>query len=115
MLDITDLQPATYKVENITPETIADDATLKGLKLGGIKITEEFKPATKTYTATTKNVKNTITATPAKASAEVTITANDVVVENGTAIAWKSGSNTVKVDVVDGEAKDSYTLTVTKN
>ena len=115
VLDITDLQPAVYKVENITPETIADDATLKGLKLGGIKITEEFKPATKTYTATTKNVKNTITATPAKASAEVVITANGVVVENGTAITWKSGSNTVKVDVVDGAAKDSYTLTVTKN
>ena len=115
VLDITDLQPAVYKVENITPETVADDATLKGLKLGGVKITEAFKPATKTYTATTTNAKNTITATPAKASAEVVITANDVVVENGTAVTWKSGSNNVKVDVVDGAAKDSYTLTVTKN
>lgn len=115
VLDITDLQPATYKVENITPEKVADDATLKGLKISNVKLVENFAPATTTYTATTKNAKNTITATPAKASAEVVIKANDAVVENGTAVTWKSGSNTVTVDVTDGSATKKYTLTVTKN
>ena len=115
VLDITDLQPAVYKVENMTPEKIADDATLKGLKISNVKLGENFVPGTITYTATTKNAKNTITATPAKASAEVVIKANDAVVENGTAVTWKSGSNTVTVDVTDGSATKKYTLTVTKN
>ena len=38
-------------------------------------------------------------------------------VDNGSAIEWASGSNTLKVNVVaeDGTTKKTYTVTVTKS
>lgn len=68
------------------------------------------------YTATTSNATNKITATPSDPASTVGITVNGVVIENGTPAAWVSGSNTViaKVTSADMSAETEYTVTVTK-
>lgn len=117
VLDISGIQPATYKVTQVTAPTPSDDATLSALSIGSLSLTPAFAKATVSYTATTTNATNTITAVPSDASAAIKVTVNDVEIDNGTAATWQTGSNTVKVLVTapDGEAAKTYTVTVTKS
>ena len=114
-LDISELQPAVYKVENITPAAVADNAELSDLKIGALTLTPDFSAETTTYTATTSNATNVISAVPAKASAEIVIKVGEDEIANNTAATWSEGSNTVTITVKDGEATKTYTVTVTKN
>ena len=84
------------------------------LKIGGLKFNEEFSPDTTTYTVTTTNATNTITAIPANGTAEIEIKVGEIGVTNGASAKWNEGSNTVTVNVVDGAQKKTYTVTVTK-
>ena len=123
VLDISGVQPLAYKVESITPAEPSTDATLAALSLGSAALTPEFAAATTTYTAATTNATNTINATPADAAAAIVITlansehSSGVVVNNGSAITWATGENTVAVAVTaeDGETTKTYTVTVTKS
>lgn len=116
LLDISDLQPATYKVTQVEAPNPSSDATLASLSLGSAALSPTFSSATTTYTATTTNATNVINAVPAAAGSEVAITVGDVPVDNGSAITWNSGSNVVKVVVTadDGTSK-TYQITVTKS
>lgn len=116
VLDISDLQPATYKVTQVTEANPSSDATLASLSLGAAALSPTFNAGTTTYTAATSNATNVINAVPAAAGSEVEITVDDEAVDNGSAIAWKSGSNVVKVKVTadDGTTK-TYQVTVTKS
>ena len=113
VLDITELQPVRFKVISETDEKTYS-ADLADLKIGSLTLSPEFAAATTTYTATTSNATNVITAVPASGSAEIEITVGDKAVTNGTAATWASGTNTVKVKVTDGELTKTYTITVTK-
>lgn len=117
VLDISGIQPATYKVTQVTAPTPSDDATLSALSIGSLSLTPAFAAATVSYTAATTNATNTITAVPSDASAAIKVTVNDTEIDNGTAVTWQAGSNTVKVLVTapDGEATKTYTVTVTKS
>ena len=117
VLDISGIQPATYKVTQVTAPTPSNDATLSALSIGSLSLTPAFAKATVSYTATTTNATNTITAVPSDAAAALKVTVNDVEIDNGTAATWQTGSNTVKVLVTapDGEATKTYTVTVTKS
>ena len=117
VLDISGIQPATYKVTQVTAPTPSNDATLSALSIGSLALTPAFAKATVSYTATTTNATNTITAVPSDAAAALKVTVNDVEIDNGTAATWQTGSNTVKVMVTapDGEATKTYTVTVTKS
>lgn len=117
VLDISGLQPATYKVTQVTAPTPSNDATLSALTIGSLALTPAFASATVSYTAATTNATNTITAVPSDASASMKVTVNDVEIDNGTAATWQSGSNTVKVEVTapDGTTTKTYTVTVTKS
>lgn len=117
LLDISELQPATYTVTQIEPAPSPSNvATLASLSMGAAKLTPVFAAETDTYTATTSNDSNTINAAPSDAAAEVKITVDDKPVENGASVTWKGGSNTVKVTVTaeDGTSTKTYTVTVTK-
>lgn len=114
ILDITNLQPLRFKVVSSTEEKHVDDATLVDLKVGGLKFNEEFKPETLTYTVSTTNASNTITAVPASGTAEIQVKAGEKAVTNGGAVKWNEGENTVTIDVTDGEQTKKYTITVTK-
>ena len=116
-LDISGLQPATWKVTQVTAPTPSDDATLSALTIGSQALTPTFAAATVSYTATTTNATNTITAVPSDAGAEIHVLVNNAEIDNGTAATWQTGSNTVKVNVTaaDGTTTQTYTVTVTKS
>lgn len=114
VLDISDLLPAVYQVENVTL-TDTPNAELSDLKVSGHALNETFVGSTTTYTVTTTDASNTVTAIPAKLSADIEITFDDEEVANGSALTWASGANTVTIKVTDGSATKTYTLTVTKS
>lgn len=116
-LDISGLKPATWKVTMVEEPAPSTDATLSALAIGGLTLTPAFASGTTTYTAETTNATNTITATPADAGASIQVLVDDKEISNGTAATWKSGSNTVTINVTaaDGTTKKAYTVTVTKS
>lgn len=121
-LDISGLLPATLQVTTLNPPAASDVATLASLKLGSLELSPEFAAQTISYTASTTNATNTIMAVPADAGATVSITnTHDSEqtdnYDNGAAITWAAGENTVKVTVTaaDGSTTKEYTITVTKS
>lgn len=116
-LDISGLKPATWKVTMVEEPAPSTDATLSALAIGGLTLAPAFASGTTTYTAETANATNTITATPADAGASIQVLVDDKEISNGTAATWKSGSNTVTINVTaaDGTTKKAYTVTVTKS
>lgn len=116
-LDISNLQPAAYKVVAVDARTPSDDATLSSLKIGSLTLSPAFDPDEDTYTASTTAATNTITVETTDANAVAVITVGGTVVKNGTAATWAAGSNTVLVAVTaeDGTTTESYTVTVTKS
>lgn len=116
-LDISELKPKTYKVEMVSEDTPSADATLAGLKIGGLTLDPAFSAETTAYTVATTNATNTIVAIPGEGGAEIAITVNDEAVENGAAATWKDGENTVKITVTadDDSTEKVYTVTVTKS
>lgn len=113
-LDISELQPLRYKVEILDNTTDAEDAALCDLKISGVKLKEEFKPGTLTYTGDTTNASSTVTAVTAKATAEISVVFKEKEYANGTRLTWDEGENIVTVKVKDGSATKDYTITVTK-
>ncbi len=115
LLDITDIKPAVWKVEMVEGAAPSAVVNLSALKIGSATMTPAFAAGTTSYEATTTNAKNVINAVPEDAEAEIEITVNDVAVDNGTTVEWKSGANTVKVLVTaPSGATKTYTVTVTK-
>lgn len=121
-LDIEGLLPAKYRVIVEDAPAPSGDADLSDLKLGTLTLSPAFDSATVSYTASTTNAKNTVTATPANGGARVEITnenAEDEVAEisNGGAVTWGAGTNTLTVHVTaeDGATTKDYTVTVTKS
>lgn len=122
VLDISSLAPATLRVTSVTPPAASDNDDLASLSLGAAKLSPAFAAATTTYTATTTNSGNVINAIPADAGATIEITnTHDTdqtdTYDNGAAIQWAAGENTVKVKVTaaNGTASQTYTVTVTKS
>ena len=121
-LDISGLRPAVYQVQQVTAPTASTNADLAELRLGGLKLSPAFSADEDTYTASTTNATNTISAVPADAGASIEITnTHDTSVvdkyDNGAAITWATGSNTVAVKVTaeNGTTTKTYTITVTKS
>lgn len=120
-LDISKLRPAVWKVEQVEAPAPSSDATLSDLKIGALTLSPAFASSTKSYTTTTSNTKNTVTAKPSDAGAKIDIsidpaTNEDYTISNGEAATWDTGSNTVtvKVTAADGKTTETYTVTVTK-
>lgn len=89
-------------------------ASLSGLTIGTLTLTPDFNPDTTAYTATTSNGTNAITATPAD-GASVTIKVGETEIGNGGRATWEDGENTVTITVTNGDAEETYTVTVTKS
>lgn len=117
VLDITGLKPATWKVTMVEESAPSSDAALADLRIGALSLSPVFDSGTDTYTASTSNATNTITAIPDNAAAAVKVEVNGTEIDNGTAAAWNNGENTVKITVTaeDGKATKPYTVTVTKS
>lgn len=117
VLDISGLTPATYKVTQVDPPAASTDATLTALTVGSLALAPAFASGTLTYTATTTNASDVVTAVPGNSAAAMKLTVNGTEVNNGTAATWKTGSNTLKVVVTaaDGTTTKTYKVTVTKS
>ena len=113
VLDITNLQPAYYKVETVQNTADVENANLADLRFSGHTLTPEFATATTAYTVTTADASNTITAIPEDATASVTLSMKEKTYENGKRLTWEDGENTVTVNVTDGKTTKAYTITVT--
>lgn len=117
LLDISGLRPATYKVTMVDEPAPSKNADLSDLKIGSLTLDPKFAAATTSYTTTTTNATNTITAVPADAGAAIEVKVGEMVIDNGSAATWTTGANTVtvKVTAADGTTTKSYTVTVTKS
>lgn len=116
LLDISNLRPAVWKVETNAALTGSINVSLIDLRVGALTLIPEFSADVDTYTVSTTNATNTVSAIPADAGAEISITLNGVAMSNGTAAKWEDGANTVAVTVAaaDGVTTKTYTITVTK-
>lgn len=90
-------------------------ARLSGLTIGALTLDPTFAPDVKSYSTTTTNATNTITATPEDDGAEVTIKNGETPVTNGSQATWSGGLNTVTITVTNGDAEEVYTVVVTKS
>lgn len=116
VFDISELQPAYYKVETVQTVMVTGDATLSDLKIGGHTLIPVFDATTKEYTLITADSSNAVTAVPSSTTAEMEITYNGEVITNGSRITWASETeNVVEVTVTDGSNTNTYEITVTKN
>lgn len=88
--------------------------TLSGLTIGSLALSPTFSSDVVEYTAGTSNDKDKVTAT-ADESLTVTITLNDVEIENGDDATWEDGENVIEITVTNSaSAEKVYTVTVTK-
>ena len=122
VLDISGLRPATLQVTTLTPPTASDNDDLASLRIGNLTLSPAFAASETTYAASTTNATNTINAVPADAGATIEITNTHDTDEvdsydNGEAITWAEGTNTVavKVTAANGTTNQTYTVTVTKS
>jgi hypothetical protein len=83
--------------------------------MGAASLNPQFSPDTETYTASTTNSSNQITATPESADATVIIELNGKPLNNGAAAVWADGENEVAITVSVGDANRVYIFTVTKS
>lgn len=118
LLDISNfVGTSALPVVDVTPPTPSDDASLAVLRLLGLTLSPAFDPDEDTYNASTTDDANIISVIPSNAGATVAITLGGVAKENGSALTWAAGSNTVAVAVTaeDGTTTETYTITVTKS
>lgn len=112
-------------VKNTTPDASMTFASDKAndvdlASITGLTLSPTFAAGTTTYTATTTNASDTITAIANDSNATVKIyyTASSTTTEklNGSAITWAAGNgNVVKIVVENGNSTKTYQITVTKN
>ena len=89
-------------------------AALRALAIGALTLSPTFDPNVTTYTAKTTNASDMISAVPTT-GALTNIRANGSKVQNGGAITWLDGENTVSATVANGTQTKQYTVTVTKS
>ncbi len=113
VVTITVTNGEAEKVYTVTvTKTLSD--TLESLVLTGLTLSPTFGSETTSYTAETTDESNVITAAATDPEATIVIKNGETSVENGAAIAWENGPNTVTVAVTNGTTK-TYTVTVTKS
>ena len=88
---------------------------LSGLTIGSLTLTPAFNAGTTSYTVSTSNSTNTISATAEDSSASITIKNGETVITNGTSATWSAGENTLTITVTNGTESKVYTVTVTKS
>ena len=89
-------------------------AALRSLTIGSLTLSPTFDPNEDTYTTTTTNPSDVISAVPTTGSLAI-IKVNGKKVQNGAAATWNDGSNTVAVAVTNGDETVNYAVSVTKS
>ena len=100
-----------FDISNMEPVA---KVKLKSLTLGSLTLDPLFDNDETTYTTTTTDSTNKITAVAEHKNADILIEVDDEEHENGTAFEWEEGANVVKVTVNNESNTKVYTVTVTK-
>lgn len=100
-------------IGSITDE-VQPDTTLASLSIGAKTLDPVFDKNVIAYTVDTTDATNTITAAATDSDATVTIKNGSTAVTSGNAATWTSGANTVTIEVTNGSASQTYTVTVNK-
>ena len=90
-------------------------ANLLRLTIGSLALTPTFDSAKTSYTATTTNATNKVTAVAENVDAEIEIKNGSTTVSNGSSASWSVGANTLTVKVTSGMLTKTYTVTVTRS
>ena len=104
---------------NASTSTVSTDATLSGLSLSGVTLVPPFASGTTGYTASVANsvASTTVTATTSHASATTVISPADADANaNGHQVNLAVGDTVITVEVTaeDGNARETYTVTVSR-
>lgn len=102
------------KAYTVTVSAPVPDASLSALTVGNLTLTPTFASDTTSYTATTSNTTNKITATPTDQDATVDIESDDATIAADGTATWEVGENTVTITVTNGSSEMIYTVVVTK-
>lgn len=94
------------------PEPVAN--TLSALTIGSLTLTPEFSSSVTSYTCTTSNATNKVTATPTSEDALMTIMVGETEIENESSASWAVGENTLTITVTGDDGDNTYTVTVTR-
>ena len=89
-------------------------AALDSLKIGDLSLDPDFNPRITSYTVSTTDDSNIISAEAISDEATVNISVNMSEHENGTAYEWVEGTNNVTVTVIRGNNSEIYDVTVNK-
>lgn len=89
-------------------------AALQSLTIGALELTPAFAVGTDTYTATTSNASDVLSAVPTMGST-LKIKLAGKTLQNGAPAYWSDGANVVTITVVNGANTKTYTVTVTKS
>lgn len=89
-------------------------AALRALTIGSLTLSPAFDPNEDTYTTTTTNTSDVISAVPTTGSLAI-IKVNGKKVQNGAAATWTDGANTVAIAVTNGDETVNYAVSVTKS
>ena len=100
----TDLAPASN--ENVD---------LSALSVGTLSLNPTFDANTTTYTVTTENASDAVSATAADSGATLAITVNGSSHTSGSSATWSDGQNVVTVLVTKSGYAKAYTVVVTKS
>jgi hypothetical protein len=73
-----------------------------------------FDDETYAYTATTINYSDIISVDTAEEGINVVITVNGDIIDNGDAVVWEDGENTVTINTYAGLITEEHVVTVTK-
>ena len=95
------------------PKTRVEN-TLSALTIGALTLTPTFDSDVTTYTATTTNASDKVTATPTSAGAALLIKLGNTEIQNESTPSWTAGSNTLTVKVTGDDGDKTYTVTVSK-
>lgn len=105
-----------YEYFKSTGASSIPDTSLASLVIGGVELTPSFDPTVTSYTATTTDATNTVTATAQDSShASVVIKNGSDTVTSGEAATWTAGANALTVTVTNGGYTKTYNVNVTKS
>lgn len=97
----------TYTV-TVTALAVAE---LSDITIGSLTLTPTFDADTTSYTTSTTNASDTVSATAAT-GVTVSIKANGTAIDDGDAVTWETGDNTVEITATNGVDTKVYTVTV---
>ena len=92
-----------------------ENANLASLSIGSLTLSPAFNAGTTSYTATTTNSTNAVSAAAADTDAEAVILVNGSAHTSGESATWDDGENVVIVVVTNGSSTKTYRVTVTKD